>query len=199
MPERPLDAACGRAMLRRFMSSPVSDRQPDHLGGFGLVSEVAAESGPQLGEIQVKARGYWEQVWIRLRRDKLAITGAVFIVFLFFAAFVIGPIAAHILGHGPNDQFGAAVDPATYIPVGPWTWVSKLPYIGASRRFWLDPLHPRRRRRHRSRRVPAAPVRRAGVARGRHRCDGDRHGDRGHDGGDRRLLRRLGRTRSSPG
>ena len=122
-------------MLPQLMSSPVSDRQPQHLGGSGLVAEVAAESGPELGEIQVKARGYWEQVWIRLRRDKIAIAGALFIVFLFIAAFVIAPIAAHLLGHGPNDQFGAAVDPATYIPVGPWTWVSKLPYVGATGHF----------------------------------------------------------------
>ena len=51
----------------------------------------------------VAARGYWEGVWSGFRRDKLALAGAVFIVFLFFVAFVGAPIAQHILGHGPND------------------------------------------------------------------------------------------------
>jgi len=71
----------------------------------------------------VKARGYWELIWIRLRRDKLAITGGVFIIVMFLIAFVGAPIAAHILGHGPNDQFTDGVDPNSFLPVGPMTWV----------------------------------------------------------------------------
>ena len=34
-------------------------------------------SRTELGEIEIKARGYWEQVWIRFRRDKFAIAGGV--------------------------------------------------------------------------------------------------------------------------
>jgi peptide/nickel transport system permease protein len=78
----------------------------------------------------VKARGYWELVWIRLRRDKLAISGGVFIIFLFLAAFAGAPLAAHLLGHGPNDIFSFGVDPTTFAPVGPWTHISLAPYIG---------------------------------------------------------------------
>ena len=32
-------------------------------GGAGLAGAIAIESGTELGEIEVKARGYWEQVW----------------------------------------------------------------------------------------------------------------------------------------
>ena len=71
----------------------------------------------------VKARGYWEQVWRRLRRDRFALAGGAFIVLMFFVAFVGAPIAAKILGHGPNDQFYTAVDPDTFLPVGPMTKV----------------------------------------------------------------------------
>jgi peptide/nickel transport system permease protein len=47
----------------------------------------------------VVARSYWNMVWRRLRR---------------------APIAAHLLGHGPNaPHFGLA----TFTPVGPWTRV----------------------------------------------------------------------------
>jgi peptide/nickel transport system permease protein len=76
----------------------------------------------------VKARGYWELVWIRFRRDKLAMVSFGFIIFLFFAAFAGAPIAAHILGHGPNDQFGYGVDQTTFTPVGPLSHIPAIPY-----------------------------------------------------------------------
>ncbi len=34
-------------------------------------------------DLQIEARGYWEAVWLRLKRDKLALAGGVFIVLLF--------------------------------------------------------------------------------------------------------------------
>ena len=105
--------------------------KPDHshgelLGtGAGLAASVALESGPELGEgiDAVKARGYWEQVWIRLRRDKVAIGSAIFIVFLFLASFVGSVIAEKLLGHGPNDLFFDGVD-ERLIPVGPMSYVT---------------------------------------------------------------------------
>jgi peptide/nickel transport system permease protein len=78
----------------------------------------------------VKARGYWELVWSRFRRDKLAIGSFGFIVFLFAAAFAGAPLAAHLLGHGPNDIFAYGVNQNTFLPVGPWTHVSTAEYIG---------------------------------------------------------------------
>ena len=78
---------------------------------------------------ETKARGYWELAWSRLKRDKFALAGAVFIVFLFVAAFAGGPIAAHFLGHGPNDVNQNAV--VNYLPVGPMTRVDTSPYPGA--------------------------------------------------------------------
>ena len=93
--------------------------------GAGLAASIALEAGPELGEgiDAVKARGYWEQVWIRLRRDKVAIGSAVFIVLLFLASFVGAPIAAKLLGHGPNDLFFDGVD-SRLIPVGPMSHVT---------------------------------------------------------------------------
>ena len=34
-------------------------------------------------EDAVKARGYWEQIWRRLKRDRFALAGGAFIVFMF--------------------------------------------------------------------------------------------------------------------
>jgi peptide/nickel transport system permease protein len=91
-------------------------------GTVELEPEIIGEGGGDV--VAVKARGYWEQVWRRLRRDKLAIAGGVIIVMLVFAAFVGAPVASRVLGHGPNDQFADAVDEDTFVPVGPLTTVA---------------------------------------------------------------------------
>jgi peptide/nickel transport system permease protein len=74
--------------------------------GAGLAAEVALESGGELGQLQeVKARGYWEQVWRRFRRDKVALASGVFIILLVAAAFGGSRLAERWLGHGPNTIF----------------------------------------------------------------------------------------------
>jgi len=75
----------------------------------------------------VVARGYWEGVWLRLRRDRFALAGGVFIVLLFFVAFAGAPLASRMLGHGPNEPFlvSGGLD-ADQLPAGPWTHVGKL-------------------------------------------------------------------------
>jgi peptide/nickel transport system permease protein len=91
-------------------------------GGAGLAAAVALESGVELGELEIKARGYWEQVWRRFKRDKIAIAGGVTIIILILAGFIGAPIAKHFLHHGPNDQFYNALTPLL-APIGPWHWV----------------------------------------------------------------------------
>ena len=92
--------------------------------GAGLGAAVGVESGPELGEVEdVKARGYWELVWRRFRRDKVAIASGFFIIFLILVAFVGAPIAKHFIGHGPDDIFVGtdAVDSVSLLPANPWT------------------------------------------------------------------------------
>ena len=91
----------------------------------GLASAIAVESHGELGEIEaIRARGYWEQVWRRFRRDKVAIVSGGFIVFLIFVAIAGGPIAAHFLGHGPNDiNLSAGLHGVNQLPVGPLSHV----------------------------------------------------------------------------
>ena len=97
-------------------------------GAAGLAGAVALESGTELGEIEVKARGYWEQVWRRFKRDKIAIGGGVTIILLILGAFFGAPIAQAILGHGPDDIFYTAMNSQGQ-PIGPLAHVD-------------DPLHP---------------------------------------------------------
>ena len=93
------------------------------------VPEVPAEE-PE-AQAAVKARGYWETVWVRFRRDKIAVASFGVIVFIFAAAYGGAPLAAHLLHHGPNDIFGYGVNQQTFVPVGPWSHISTAPYIGA--------------------------------------------------------------------
>jgi peptide/nickel transport system permease protein len=104
---------------------------PGQAPGAGVVTGTEVT---ELGEFEVEARGYWDQVWRRFRRDKVAIAGGIFIVFLFVVAFVGAPLAKHFLGHGPNDinpisGVGGGLD-ANGLPVGPGSHVMHLDAAG---------------------------------------------------------------------
>jgi peptide/nickel transport system permease protein len=100
------------------------------LAGVGAGGGTISVSAPVEQEEAVKARDYWELVWFRFKRDKLAIAGGVFIIVLLLASFIAAPIAAHYLGHGPNDIFSAD-GVRNDKPVGPWTRIQAAPYPGA--------------------------------------------------------------------
>jgi len=104
----------------------------------GLAAAITAESGGDLGEglEPVRARTYWEQVWIRFKRDKVAVASGIFIIFLVLVAIVGGPIAAHFLKHGPNDLFFSGVN-QDLLPVGPWTHVIDSEHPGHTTLFVL--------------------------------------------------------------
>ena len=85
---------------------------------------------PLLAEAsEIKARGYWELVWIRFKRDRVAVGSGIFIFLLVLVAFAAAPLFKLWLGHGPNDIFADGVRHST--PVGPWTHISSAPYPGA--------------------------------------------------------------------
>ena len=101
-------------------------------GGVALPADTLDDEQLEAG---VEARSYWASVWLRLKRDKLALAGAAFIVLLFLVAFAGAPLAAKLLGHGPNDPFlvSGGLD-ADQLPAGPWTHVDKLNEDGSVER-----------------------------------------------------------------
>ena len=118
-------------------------------GAAGLGAAIATESGGELGESQdVRARGYWELVWIRFRRDKVAIAAGISIIVLILVAFVGAPIAEHYVGHGPNDIFASSpevVEIPSLLPAGVWTHFhneqtgkTDLMVLGAANRLGQD-------------------------------------------------------------
>jgi peptide/nickel transport system permease protein len=94
----------------------------------GLGAAVAAEHGAIGGgdDGQIRARGYWEQVWRRFRHDRVAIGSVVFIVLLFALAFPGATIAENRLGHGAEEPFLPFALDERLIPVGPMTTVQTL-------------------------------------------------------------------------
>jgi len=108
---------------------PPKEREVIVGGAAGLGAAVASESGAELGDFgDVRARGYWELVWIRFKRDKIAIASGVFIVFMVLVAFAGAPIAKHYIGHGPNDIFTSETGAVTsaLLPAGPMAHIHYL-------------------------------------------------------------------------
>ena len=119
-------------------SESISRKQlaPEDIGsGAGLGAGGLEQLPADFGQVEdIRARGYWENVWLRFKRDRFAIAGGLFVVMLVVVAFAGAPIAKWLLGHGPDHQFPLAVDQGG-IPVGPLTEVSAAPYEGASGDF----------------------------------------------------------------
>jgi peptide/nickel transport system permease protein len=96
----------------------------------GLEADLAAQDDP----LAVAPRGYWEQVWRRFKRDKVAIGGGITIVLLVLLSFVGAPLFSLWLGHGPDAQYDGAVTIGG-LPLGPWAHFANVPYIGATGHF----------------------------------------------------------------
>ena len=112
------------------MSSTPPEKEVVVSSAAGLGAAVSSETGATLGDLEsVRARGYWELVWIRFKRDKVAIASGIFIILLIVVAFAGAPIAQHFIGHGPNDIFGTetgAVDAGSLLPANPMTHITYL-------------------------------------------------------------------------
>src|ERR1041385_8378010 len=109
----------------------------------GLIADVASETGGSMGDgrggdDEIRARGYWELVWRRFRRDKVAIISGFFIIILIAVAFAGAPIAQHYIGHGPSDIFvePPAVQLNSLLPANPGTWFNN-PYKNNARQILL--------------------------------------------------------------
>src|SRR5919202_1605672 len=79
--------------------------------------------------------GAWTIAWRRLRRDKVALASAAALVVVIAACFGGAPLAAKLVGHGPDDLFPYAQHDLK--PVGPWTRVADTPLLAS-----LEPASP---------------------------------------------------------
>jgi peptide/nickel transport system permease protein/oligopeptide transport system permease protein len=80
---------------------------------------VAAGGGP------IEGRSLGQIAWRRLRRDRWAMGGGIFIVFLILVA-VVGP---HLV-QDPNAYHSGLIDPTFSRPIGPWGGISTAHPLG---------------------------------------------------------------------
>ena len=87
----------------------------------GLAIDVAVGDG--LGPVgpakrPIEGRSPWRLAFERLRHDRVAIASSVVIVIIALMA-IFAPVVAHLVGHGPNDQYRTTGLSPEGIPVGP--------------------------------------------------------------------------------
>ena len=128
----------------------------DHSGVLPGGAALAATAGGDVESGAIEARGYWENAFRRLRRDRLAILSGVVIIMFILVAFIGAPLAVRWGGTARTTSSQAAW--TTSCPSGP---------VDRERRSRRDDApRARRLRPGRPRRVPPAARRGAGVARG---------------------------------
>lgn len=98
------------------------------------VTENALEIDAAAG-FEFAPLGYWQQVWRRFKRDKVAIGGGISIILLFLVCFVGAPVFARILGHGPNEDFLTGGVTPGGLPLQIWAHFKNPPYVGAAGHF----------------------------------------------------------------
>lgn len=105
------------------MATPT--KQPAvHPVGAGLGSDMALSADAILdGPDSIVARGYWEQIWRRFKRDRIAIASIVFLVLLLLVVYPGAWIAERLIGHSPDDIFTDGIDDG-FLPVGPMSRVT---------------------------------------------------------------------------
>lgn len=66
---------------------------------------------------KIEGRSLGQIAWSRLKRDKVAMTGAGVIIFLVLMA-VLAPLVVKLLGHPPNEFHYDQIDANTQLPIG---------------------------------------------------------------------------------
>jgi peptide/nickel transport system permease protein len=81
-------------------------------------SELEAQPEAALsGMPQIAGRSLGQIAWMRLKRDRVAMAGGVFVVFLILVA-IFAPLLVSWFGHPPNQPQVELVDPDRQVPIG---------------------------------------------------------------------------------
>lgn len=117
------------------MSLPASDLQI-------LVEEPSAATAEEV-TAAIRGRSLGQLAWRRLRRDKLAMAGGGFVIFVTLVAVLANPLV-HWYGQLPNVVHNFPphdlLDPATQMPLGSFGGVTATHWLGVSPSVGLDVL-----------------------------------------------------------
>ncbi|MHA3834436.1 ABC transporter permease [Terrabacter sp. AAH1] len=84
---------------------------------------TAAPESVLVGEKRIEGRSLGQIAWARLKRDKVALGGGFFVLFLILVA-VFAPFIVGVLGHDPNEFHQELVDPDLQVPTARFGGVS---------------------------------------------------------------------------
>ncbi|WP_329476800.1 ABC transporter permease [Kribbella sp. NBC_01484] len=99
-------------------------------------SEAAQPEAVAAGAGRIEGRSLWQISWMRLKRDKVAMAGGAFVVFLILVA-IFAPLLCKLVGVTPNDFHQDLVDPSLQTPIG------KLNGISWDHPFGVEPVNGR--------------------------------------------------------
>ena len=89
-----------------------------------------------VGERMIEGRSLGQIAWLRLKRDKVALSGGFFVLFLILVA-LCAPLIVGWFGHDPNEFHQDLVDANTQIPIGSYGGMSSDFLMG------LEPINGR--------------------------------------------------------
>ena len=75
------------------------------------------------GERTIEGRSLGQIAWARLKRDKVALGGGIFVIVLIVGA-ICAPLIVGLLGHPPNEFHQELIDPNLQIPTAPYGGMS---------------------------------------------------------------------------
>jgi peptide/nickel transport system permease protein len=91
----------------------------------GTAAQAQPEAGlAGLGVKAIEGRSLGQIAWLRLRRDRVAIAGAVVVIVLVIMA-LAAPLLVKLFGHPPNEFHQNLIDPSLQIPKGKWGGISR--------------------------------------------------------------------------
>ncbi|MEZ0071069.1 ABC transporter permease [Planotetraspora sp. GP83] len=76
------------------------------------------------GAKAIQGRSLGQIAWMRLKRDKVAMAGAIFVIFLILMA-IFAPVITGLLGHPPNEFHQDMINPETMGPKASWGGINK--------------------------------------------------------------------------
>ncbi len=75
------------------------------------------------GERKIEGRSLGQIAWARLKRDKVALGGGIFVLLLILGA-ICAPLIVGLLGHPPDEFHQELIDPNRQIPIAPYGGMS---------------------------------------------------------------------------
>jgi peptide/nickel transport system permease protein len=108
----------------------------DPVSAPGVLDPTAVAAPGEVVARKIQGRSLGQIAWMRLKRDKVALGGAVIVIFLILVA-IFAPVVVKLFGHPPNEFHQDLIDASLGTPKGKYGGMS------ADFPFGLEPVNGR--------------------------------------------------------